>query len=185
MLRERLDAVIAENDLSKHATLIDELRRSFAHTISVLRSTVPLDSYTCLVHALGFAGKQEYRAIALHRPWTLNVFAGRDFAHWLVSFGALDRVTEKEARVGDLIMYYSTGDRFEHAGILRSSDRVESKWGIGGLYEHGTFEVPASYGDHLHYLRKPRYSTARRLFFQYAKEKGVPVEQLIRRVRAD
>jgi hypothetical protein len=185
MLRERLDAVTGENDVSKHAALIDDLRRNFPHTISVLRSTVPLDSYTCLVHALGFAGKAEYKAIALYRPWTLKVFAGRDFAHWLVSCGALDPVTEKEARVGDLIMYYSAGDRFEHAGILRSSDRVESKWGIGGLYEHGTFEVPASYGDHVHFLRKPRYVAARRLFFQYAKENCVPVEQVVRRARTD
>jgi len=62
-------------------------------------------------------------------------------------------------RPGDMpdevaILYYE-GDQLRHSGLQRG-ERVRSKWGDSHTWEHGLFEVPASYGERVaHYVVPP------------------------------
>jgi len=161
-------------DVSKHPALLDALTRESPNTITLLDSPYPIERYTCLVHALDFAGKPEYVAIA-ERGFNV-VFAGPAFAHWLLDKGLLYEVAPSNAHEGDLVLYFNEKRRFKHAGLSQGHHRVLSKWGIGHLFEHGLFEVPESYGTQARFFKKLPCDEAYAHFRAFAEEKGMLFE---------
>lgn len=159
------------DDVSRHSELLAALTRDNPHTITVLDSINPIRRYTCLMHALDFVEKPEYEAIT--RYGFQRVFAGGDFAHWLLERGLLVEVAVSEAREGDIVIYFAENGRFKHAGLHMSDGSVTSKWGIGQLYKHGLFEVPESYGTRVRFFTKLPYDKAFEYFRQFAKERGM------------
>jgi hypothetical protein len=123
------------------------------------------------MHVFEFTGKTEYEAIA-RRGFNV-VFAGPTFVQWLLEKGSLTEVAEHEARDGDLIVYSDDHGRVKHAGLTRPGRRVESKWGKGGLFEHGVFEVPVSYGNNARFFSNMSYKEAFRQFGCFARERGM------------
>ncbi len=123
------------------------------------------------MHVFSFAEHADYISIARHGQG--EVFAGVDFAHWLIERGLLQPLRADEARAGDLVFYFDDG-RFRHAGMLTAGGRVVSKWGTGQLYEHGLYEVPDNYGDDLRYFGSLSCATAFEYFTWFAVERGVP-----------
>src|SRR6267378_2171586 len=62
--------------------------------------------------------------------------------------------SRKESTDGDVVVY-STDTAVVHSGIVQRH-LVLSKWGGSGhLWEHGTFEMPASYGWIDRYYNRP------------------------------
>jgi hypothetical protein len=47
------------------------------------------------------------------------------------------------------------------------------KWGKGGLFEHGVFEIPASYGNKVRFFRNICFKEAFKHFRCFAKERGI------------
>ena len=123
------------------------------------------------MHVFEFSGIPEYHAIANHGGGA--VYAGPDFAHWLVGNRLLTEVARADAGNGDLVFYFSAGE-FRHAGLLRANGRVVSKWGTGNLYDHELFEVPESYGTDVRYYKRLPRERALPLFTRFAQENGVP-----------
>jgi len=72
-----------------------------------------------------------------------------------------------------LVFYFGDDERFKHAGLSLGSGRVISKWGIGQLYEHRLFEVPASYGSKVRFFRNLSYDEAFGNFMRFAEHSGM------------
>jgi len=169
-LREQLQAMTEIEDVSQHPRLLDEIASEHPHSIRVLDSAHTLGRYTCLVHALGFAGSPEYEMIA-SRGFKV-VFAGPRFAQWLLDRDALIEISGSDVKKHDLVFYFEN-DRFKHAGLALNYQRVVSKWGIGHLYEHGIWKVPQSYGTAARFYKHLPYDQAVGFFVEFAREKGM------------
>jgi hypothetical protein len=61
-----------------------------------------------------------------------------------------------------VIVLYFNNDRGE----------VLSKWGEFPVYQHGLWEVPASYGQDVKYFRLPNEEEVLRLFQEFADEQA-------------
>lgn len=173
MLRECLETFCNRVSPEKNIALVDALKSEIPHTIVPVQSLHDLFTFTCLVHALGFTGQDQYLAVAGLR--VDKVFAGKAFASWLLQSGLLTEVSPSDAAIGSLVMYFDRDEEFTHVGLSKLNSRVESKWGQLGLYEHGLFEVPANYGDTVRYYKQLPYSMAIKLFYDFAAESGVSI----------
>jgi hypothetical protein len=170
-LRGRLQAMTEAQSKSEYLAMLAAVARDFPNAIVLLDSPYPIQRYTCLMHVFEFTEKPEYAAMA-SRGFNV-VFAGPTFAHWLLEKQLLTEVGEAEVREGDLIFYFNEEGRMKHAGLSRGVDRVESKWGKGGLFQHGLVEIPSSYGTTRRFFRKIPYEEALEYFRRFAKEKGM------------
>lgn len=171
MLRRKLREMIAVSDAYRHPSLLRRLSRIHRNSIRLLPSSHPIYRYTCLMHVFSFVEHSDYIGIAHHGQG--HVFAGADFAHWLITRGLLLPLRPEEARDGDLVFYFCDG-WFKHAGMLTGGGRVISKWGTGQLYEHDPYEVPDHYGDELRYFASLSCETAYEYFRWFAAEQGIP-----------
>ncbi len=140
-----------------------------AHTIRLLGRAEPGEPRTwrfnCIQYALGLqAPPPAVECLCRHGA----VFLGTDFLSWLVN--RLPSSAPNET--GSLIVYLD-GGAIKHVGIS-TDGRVASKWGGGHLWDHGIFEVPASYGDAVAFYRPPEARTAGDLFLDYARERLEP-----------
>lgn len=165
-LRETLSGLNQAGD--EHVQAVMALADEFGHSIRPVASVVDLRRYTCLVYALGFQGMPEYETIA--RLNYVDVFAGADFANWLLDRGHLKEVKAAKAEPGSFVLYSDELRAFIHIGILRDDGRVDSKWGNQGLYNHEVFEVPISYGYTVRYYGP---IVCIELFKEFAEEQGV------------
>ncbi len=171
MLRRRLRDMIAVSDAYRHPSLLRRLSRIHRNSIRPLPSSHPIYRYTCLMHVFSFAEHPDYIAIAQHGQG--RVYAGADFAHWLIARGLLMPLRSDDAQAGDLVFYFEDG-QFKHAGMITGDGRVVSKWGSGQLYEHDLYEVPDSYGDDVRYFASLSCDAAFEYFTWFAAEHGIP-----------
>jgi hypothetical protein len=170
-LRKRLQGITEVEDASQQAILLDTLTRECPNEIELLESPYPIERYTCLMHVFEFTDSPEYAAIA-SRGFNV-VYASPTFAHWLLDHSFLDEIPPEEVEKGDLVFYFSEDGRIKHAGLVVGDNRVESKWGLGHLFQHGLFEVPESYGTRVRFFKKIDYDTASGHFRRFAKDKGM------------
>jgi hypothetical protein len=119
------------------------------------------------MHVFDFMEDKTYARIA---NWGLRrIFAGKDFATWLMSRQLLTHTSELEAKSGDVIFYFRDSS-FTHAGLVSLQGRVTSKWGTGQLYDHDLFEIPESYGLEVRYFKRLDHDLAIGHFTQFATE---------------
>lgn len=144
MLRVLLEQVSNNITPEENIRQVVLLAQTYPHAIAPVASAHPLNSYTCLMHVLGFTGQRSYIDSVGVPP--CEVFAGAKFAEWLFRSGALEEVPFANAVNGELVWYFASDGSFKHAGLLRGHGRIESKWGDLGLFEHLLFEIPESYG---------------------------------------
>ena len=157
-------------NVAEHEAILASITEGLPNYIKVLPSTVPLERYTCIVHVFGFTEKPEYVGIAAFG--TGRVFAGIEFVHWMLDRGKLMEIQFQECQKGDIILYFALG-KVAHGGLVTANSRVVSKWGIGLLCEHEVYEIPAKYGEDVHYFQRPPYETVYDLFCQYAEDSGI------------
>jgi hypothetical protein len=169
-LRFALQKITDESNVKLHPTAISELDN---HSIESLESAYPIENYTCVMDALQLVGNRQYEEIA--RCAYDNVFAGRKFITFLLSNFSLKELDCSEAGPNDLIIYFQGGN-FQHIGNLVNSFKVRSKWGSGGLYLHGIWEVPSSYGSEVKYFKAQNSNQYFELFIKYAEFCGLTFE---------
>lgn len=123
------------------------------------------------MHALDFVEKSEYLSVAiLQRP---NIYAGKNFAEWLLVRGVLEEIRSTNIPVDSLAMYFDERGVFTHVGVTVEGNRVQSKWGNLGLYEHDLFDVPSNYGITVRYFERLPYEAAIEHFYDYAQKNGM------------
>lgn len=166
-LRRKLDEVFEAREWPEYLRILDAVTRDLPNGIKLLDSPYPIQRYTCVVHVFEFTEKPEYTAMA-SRGFNV-VFAGPAFVHWLLEKQLLTEVSQADACEGDLILYFDRDRRVKHAGLNRNG-HVESKWGKGGLFQHGLFEIPSSYGTSVRFFRRVSYKEALEHFRRFAKD---------------
>ena len=141
-LRTRLDDLIqGVNSLEIDSVQLDALAFEIPHTIHVLPT--PWDELSeginCVAYALGLIGRfEDFRDKSCNR-----FYADTRFLSSLIEGGVLRPCAERE---GALAVWSSAGVVL-HVGLVSAPGRATSKWGAGGLYEHGLFEVPKCFGE--------------------------------------
>jgi hypothetical protein len=169
-LRDRLQAMTEVEDVSQHAAILATIGRACPNTVQIVASQHPEGRYTCMMHVMEFVGSLKYEAIA-SKGFNV-VFAGRQFAHWLLEEYILIEKPEIDVKEQIIVLYFANG-RFMHAGLSFNRHRVISKWGTGHLYEHALWEVPQSYGDTVRFFKKPTCEEALNCFIRFARERGM------------
>ena len=160
-LRRDLPGRDSELTSLEHRDAIERLREGSQHTIRFRESRF---DGSCMTYALGLDTQEKYRTVAL--AFEPPVFAGKDFADWLV-----EQIDEQDTpSMGALALYFEE-DTWRHVGTIDDIDgpRVVSKWGEMAVFEHGLDEVPAGYGDNMRFFEKPDPERALDLFLNYAR----------------
>lgn len=168
------DITTKEQDVSRHAALIGALPD---HTIRPLRRgdarKPAADRYNSFGFALDLADSERHIAVATHFR---NIHSDNAFVSYLLKNGALEEAQPDSLRKGDVVIYFHNADP-AHAGKV-FGDRVISKWGLGNLWEHALFEIPASYGSDVRYFRALGAGPAETAFLKYAQSRGVQLHRV-------
>jgi hypothetical protein len=168
---------IALQPVERHEALVEELHQRCPHSITVVERA---GSYTCFQHAFSLVEPPAVvRTIGIVHT---DVFPSPDFVEYLVK-NVLVAVHRDESGIGDLVLYRD-GLEARHAGVLHGRG-IRSKWGIGHLWDHALFEVPATYGTTIEYFRSISQATAVTAFLRYARHRlgSVTFDQVVGRRR--
>jgi len=173
-LRQRLSEMTESGtEPSTHAAKLAAISEEFPHTIKPLKFQLPENRYTCGMYVFDFSEDPDYLEIAgLGLP---HVYAGPAFFEWLLTGELLEKTDQQSVQDKDFVMYFEKG-KWKHVGFWRLDDRVESKWGLGLLYNHGQWEVPSHYGDEIRFFRSVSPEAGIEHFIRYAQSRGAPVE---------
>ncbi len=128
-----------EVPVEEHPARLEETARIVPHSIRVLPT--PSEEFNCVMYALGLIGRIDEPS---GRPFG-RYYADTAFLQTLIDRGVLLPDEETE---GSVVVWSASG-LIRHVGLVAAPGRAVSKWGIANLYEHGLFEVPASYGSEL------------------------------------
>ena len=168
------DITTKEQDVSRHPALIGAIAD---HTIRPLRRGDPrkpaAERYNSFAYALDLADSERHIAVATNYR---NIHADSAFVSYLIKNAGLEEVAADDVQKGDVVIYFHNADPV-HAGKI-FGDRVISKWGLGSLWEHGPFEVPAGYGSELRYFRALGPGPAEAAFLKYAQIRGVQLHRV-------
>lgn len=178
-LRQALRSIteLPPDQIPNHRALVAELRSTFPHSIVVLTDPevahLPLQRFTCFMHSFRLVSAKT----AVHLMHELEVQPKNDFVDHLVAHH-LSEISAEDTGNGDVVLY-SRGQEIMHAGTVRAA-RVVSKWGLGWLWEHEVFEVPAQYGDKVHFYRRIEQGEAEQLFVSYIrKQEGTDLVDMV------
>ncbi len=173
---------ITQKDVSKHETLLIDLKHRFHHSIKVISSQeykgVKISDFMCYEFAFGLFNQIEYRSVLEYqRSWKLHpIGADEKFLLFLENNNSIKEIKLGDINDGDLIVYLKN-NQYCHAGKLIKK-RVISKWGKGLLLNHEINEVPAKYGNSLKYFRSIYLEDCINFFIDYAKARGIPFEEV-------
>ena len=140
-LRNKLNELTRCRDLEQQISMMDVLRKEFAHHIS-LKQKFDRDvekQYTCFMHGFHVFYSEEVKSILRTNH---KIIFGTEFVQ-----GLIDRNILLPNKNGLLVIYFRNGNPVHAGKFLPQKNRVASKWGIGHLWEHDIWEVPAFYGD--------------------------------------
>jgi hypothetical protein len=171
MLRTFLDEITDYPDIGAHANKIEQARKVYSHSIDALTKPNENLRYNCVMFAFGIETDSEYFLMALRCPE--DVHANTAFVQFLADRGYI--VEQSSAEPKALAVYFNDG-QVRHIGRVIDNDRVQSKWGIGHLYEHAIFEVPATYGDVVRFFGAIERDLVLDAFFEFAERQGVSFE---------
>jgi hypothetical protein len=173
--RRGLDVIADDPDISTHRVRIAVLSGELGLSIRVLSDYDPAsrESFNCFEYALCLT--EQVRNSFLAQLADLNVLVDYEFVRWLCDAALLHHKTQDEMQDGDLVLYCHDGKAM-HAGQWQGG-RVRSKWGNGLMYDHGTDEVPWSYGEPRWYQAIPPGIVKAQLV-SFARSRGVSAEIL-------
>ncbi|MBB6523263.1 hypothetical protein [Pseudoteredinibacter isoporae] len=170
LLRKQLESISQAYPRHQQWAYLERLAQYNEHNIRPVADPWPEHNYTCLVFALGLTNSRVYQQIVTRNE---DVFAGPEFALFLISQGALKSVNKPQC--GDLVLYSTSHERhYEicHAGLVEEDGKIISKWGLGGLWQHETFELPANYGKHTSYYAATDPERILNWFLKFARSRG-------------
>jgi hypothetical protein len=172
-LRKRLAEITTGRSAEDWPDMIGALRREFSHAISELNLDIA-QHFNCFAYALGLHNSPAYFTIASSTEEP-NVFANTPFVAWLLQHRGLTPASRHVA--GEKLAIYFDQQSPTHAGRVHG-ERVTSKWGTGKFFEHGIWEVPADYGDHIEFFLTPELQSIERSFLRFAEQQGVDLWEL-------
>ncbi len=166
MLRERLQDLTKNAAVEEHPQMLVSLRNEIPHSIRVMDSEFPIDSYTCFPYVFDLIGEPDY--IEISKLGIGRVFANSEFVAYLLDTNSLYEIKPEDINSNDIVLYFDQG-KPTHAGRIVANKRVISKWGTGHLYEHDLLDIPESYGNEVRFYKRIDKETALELFLDYAE----------------
>jgi hypothetical protein len=167
-LRDRLQELTETRDVSRHPMLLEELKRRLPNSIKCLSASSTHLRYNCVMYALGIHNSAEYVRMAMQCPE--EVHASTSFLRFLID--KQETIITSTPSTGDMGVYLQ-GDAVKHVGRVLVGGRIQSKWGIGHLYDHSIEEAPASYGSAVRFYNPIDPATALEQFVRFAASHGV------------
>lgn len=155
-LRQQLEDIITREPVRVHKARILKLAASHPQARLEMVGSSPSakgHAYNCFMHVLNLVDRVEPNAESLPNG-QIHFLVDSAFFRQLYESGLMTETTEAELQPLDLVVYYFDGEK-RHVGQYISLGVVESKWGIGPLLRHGTWDVPNSYGHKLRYFKPP------------------------------
>lgn len=150
-LRKSLDEMMTAETQTVFEQRFEEIKKRFAPRIHILsESRDRLRTYNCFAYALNIASLPRYQKLV--KEYDKSALADSSFVSHVLSRNWLEEITEQDALPGSIILYYKDGV-LKHGGKISNIRMVHSKWGPNELFEHGFWEVPASYGDKIKFYR--------------------------------
>lgn len=178
-LRQALREIteLPPEEIPNHPALVAALRSTYPHGIVEVTDPVvihlPLKKFTCFMHTFRLINASR----AAYLMDMLGIQPKSDFVAHLVA-RHLSEISAEDVEDGDFVLY-SRNQEIMHAGTV-SAARVVSKWGVGWLWEHEVFEVPAQYGDKVHFYRRIEQREAEQLFVSYvARHEGTELVDMV------
>jgi hypothetical protein len=162
-LRTRLQEITHTDSINEHPLAIEALRLEFPLTIRLISFADPTLPQNCFEWALDLCHELAHWVAEWGLP---DLFVGSKFVQELIPY--LTPVPKSDVTEGDLVVYVEE-EMPIHAGLIKES-KVISKWGRGHIYLHGLLEVPSSYGNQIHFFRKPPASVVTTRFVQYVRD---------------
>ena len=163
--REQLDEIILQHDTNdwwQPELFIQNTKHLLPRELTILADPPPeAENHNCFIHALGLS--EDTTVIK-----ATNGFIYDTFIKHLISIGELERTTDPQP--GDFVVYQDLEqypDHLTHMGVLQSDSSVISKWAWGPLFKHTLWDVPASYGNNIFYIKGISATAAQRLFETY------------------
>lgn len=140
-LREKLQELTECGDLEKQVSFMEGLRKEFNHNIVLCQKfgRNVEKQYTCFMHGLDVPNAEEVKNILRRNH---KIIFGTKFVRDLIDKGVLSL-----NETGSVLIYFRDNDPVHAGKFSYQTNRVISKWGIGHLWEHNLWEVPAFYGN--------------------------------------
>lgn len=125
------------------------------------------ENYNCFVFAFGL--EEDPYFLGGDNP------IQQEFVKYLISKGVFNVTESPEPE--DLVFYRDDDDNLTHGGVLKSKDIVLSKWMWGPTFENKLWDVPASFGDDVFYV-KPVAAEHIKLEYELYKNSGVKIKPI-------
>ncbi len=162
--RNKLDKIILKNNTNdwwQPKLFVENTLHLLPYELEIVKYPPKENwNYNCFIYALGLAEDQE---LILQTKG----FIYDNFIKKLLDEGKLEK-TENPSD-GDFVVYQDLENypnSLTHIGII-DGDKVISKWSWGPLVKHNLWDVPASYGDTIFYIKAIDAKDVLRLFSTY------------------
>lgn len=161
--RKQLDEIILKNDVKDWwipELFVQNTKPMLPAELEILADPPEENkNHNCFAFALGFADKLELTK-------QTNGFDDLYFIK-LLENNELDKTTTPTN--SDYVIYQDLSgypDRLTHIGVL-DGDKVISKWAWGPLVRHSLWDVPASYGNNVFYVKAISFERSLELYNKY------------------
>lgn len=164
--REGLDKIILKNDVKDWwipELFVKNTKPIFPSELEILADPPEeTRNHNCFAYALGFADRLELTK-------ETNGFDDLYFIK-LLENSELEK-TDSPVN-GDLVVYQDLKNypnRLTHIGVIED-DKIISKWAWGPLVRHSLWDVPASYGEDVFYVKAIPFERSLELYNKYKSE---------------
>lgn len=147
--REQLDVIILKNDVRDWwipELFVKNTKPIFPVELEILADPPEeIENHNCFAYALGFADKLELIADT----------NGFDDLYFIKLLGNNEIERTDSPINGDYAVYQDLQnypERLAHIGVV-NKDKIISKWAWGPLVRHSLWDVPASYGNNVFYVK--------------------------------
>lgn len=110
-------------------------------------------NYNCFVYVLGLQKDQRFLGNA---GWDFTRNLGLVFDEMISKKILKYTVVPKN---GDMILYRTDDGVISHAGLMKNTEVVVSKWSWGPLIKHELFDVPDHYGNKIEFYTVSKEAT--------------------------
>ena len=161
-LRAKLDEFSDGNEV-EHYKFIEEIRGEYRHSIDRVQNQSISPTENCIMYALKLTGNSTYASI----KDICKKVAANDFGNWLLKDEHLCQIELSTSKEYDYLVYLDDDNRFVHISVIVNKQRVRSKWGCHGKYEHNIYDVPTIYGNKTKAFKMITRERAVELFKQF------------------
>ena len=125
------------------------------------------NNYNCFVYALGL-NKDSYFLGAENPVY-------QEFVKYLIENNILK--LKVNPKPGDLAVWLTFNGEYSHAGIIKDSNKIISKWMWGPIIENDINDFPLSFGKDIIYIEKPYAKIIKNEYMKY-KNSGVYIPSM-------